>query len=166
MKNLLLVIGLVVGLGVSAFAQTSFIATNISTAVPVLLTTNRASIQSIELTSDKAVALQLFNIGTTNEPYFGTNYVTAAFTYRTSYSTNYVTSYVGNTGFTNWYTNAGLWTLTLTNAAATNALSPGFAGVVGANAYAVYPVDLLFERGIVARATTNCSIVINYRPGN
>lgn len=157
---------LVVGVAMSVVGQTATISTNIANATPVLLTTNRASIYSIEITSDKSVLVDFFNNNSVAAPVYGTNYVTAAYPYRISYSTNYVTSYIGNTGYTNWYTNAGIWTLTLTNAAATNALSAGFSATVGANTYAVYPVDLLFEKGIVVRGTTNANIVINYRPGN
>lgn len=164
MKKLILV-GLL-ALGLVGLSEAAVISTNIANGTPVLLTTNRASIYAISLTSDKAVNVEFFNIGTLAAPYYGTNRVNSAFVSRTTYPTNFVSSYVGQTGFTNWYTNAGSWTLLVTNAAATNALSPGFAAPVGANTYATYPVDLLFERGIVVRATTNVSVDILYRSGN
>lgn len=146
----------------SLFGATSF-STNIVTKGCYTLLTNAANVSVIELTSDKACLVDFYDQNTQADPYFGTNYATSAYAYRTTYPTNYVTSYVNSTGFTNWYTNAGVWTLTLTNAAATNVLAKATSLAVGANAYAVYPVDLIFNRGISIIASTNVSLAITYR---
>ena len=163
MKKLLLALTIV---GLASVSYAAQITTNIVTKGTYLLSTSRASVYSLTLTSDKSTLVELFDADSVADPYFGTNYVNAAYTYRTSYATNYVTSYVGQNGWTNWYTNAGIWTVTLTNAANTNALSPLISGVVGANTYVTYDVDAVFANGVVARASTNVSVVINYRPGN
>lgn len=152
-----------VGLVLTGSIRAAILSTNVANATPVLLSTNRAGIYGIELTSDKAVTVKFYDTGTTNEPYFGTNYVTAAYQSRIQYKTNFASSYIGQNGFTNWYTNVGLFTLNVTNAAATNQLNPGFVAVVGANQAVVYPVDLLFEQGVVVQATTNVSISVLYR---
>lgn len=161
MKKLLTLASLLL-LTSSVFGATAF-STNIVTKGTYLLVTNAAVVSTIELTSDKAVLVDFYDQNTIADPYFGTNYVASAYAYRTTYSTNYVTSYVNQLGYTNWYTNAGLWTLTLTNAASTNVLAKAGSYAVGANAYAVYPVDQIYNRGIVVTASTNVSIAITYR---
>jgi len=159
----ILAIGFAVSLAVSSFAAQ--ITTNVTTGGVVLLSTNRASIYSVEITSDKAVLVELFDQDSLAAPYYGTNYVNAAYPYRTTYATNYVTSYVGNNNFTNWYTNAGVWTLTLTNAASTNALTAAFSAATAANTYSLHTADVLMVNGVAMRTTTNASVVINYRTG-
>lgn len=128
-----------------------------------LLSTNRASVYQVEITSPYSAYVQLFDMDTLASPFYGTNYTNAAYVVNSSYATNYAYSFVGNNGYTNWYTNQGQWYITTTNSNGTNALSPLAAFVVGANAYAVYQVDALFNRGITLLANTNVSIVINYR---
>lgn len=164
MKKLLLTIGLCAAATFSTFAQFP-IATNTTLGGVHLLSTNRASIYSIELTSDKSVTVSLFDQDTLDAPYYGTNSVNAAYTISLRYPTNYVTSYIGQNGITNWYTNAGIYTYSSPVAANTNALTPGGVFVVGAGTYAVYNTDLLFTRGIVMVSTTNVSAVVNYRSG-
>lgn len=133
----------------------------------IIVTTNRASVYSVELTATANALVSFYDIDVTNAPYYGTNYVNASYVSRTSYTTNLVTSYVGYNGYTNWYTNQGIFTLTVTNAANTNALAPLLSAVVGANTLTTYSVDALFTRGIVAVASsgTNINIVVNYRSG-
>lgn len=146
----------------SVFGATTF-STNIVTTGIYLLVTNAANVYNIELTSDKAATVHFYDQSTMSAPYYGTNYVTTNYPYRLTYSTNYVTSYVGQSGYTNWYTNAGLWTLTITNSAATNVLDKAASFVVGANTYANYSTDLMFNRGVVVAASTNVSVIFTYR---
>lgn len=132
-----------------------------------LATTNRASVYQVTLTSSDNTTVKLFDSDSTAAPYYGTNYVNAAYTTRTTYPTNYVTSFVGYNGVTNWSTNAGIWTLTITNAANTNALTPKVVAVCAGNTYVVQDVDALFVRGIYVLSTsTNSSVVISYRSAN
>lgn len=134
----------------------------------ILITTNRASVYSIEITATANAVVKFYDIDATNDPYWGTNYVNSSYVSRNTYASNaIVSSFVGYNGYTNWYTNTGVYTVQTTNAANTNALQPMFAAVVAGNTYATYSVDALFVRGIAAVATsgTNVSIVINYRSG-
>ncbi len=132
-----------------------------------LATTNRASVYQIEVTSTDTATVKFFDSDSTAAPYYGTNYVNAAYVTRTTYPTNYVTSFVGYNGVTNWATNSGLWTISTTNAANTNALTPKIAAVVAGNTYVIQNVDALFVRGIYVLSTsTNTSVVISYRPAN
>lgn len=129
-----------------------------------LLSTNNISVTSVEITSPTTTTVQLFDCASVADPYFGTNYVTSAWVGRQSLATNLVSSYVGYNGYTNWYTNVGIYTITVTNAAATNALPAMGAFGVSANAYATYSFDALFTRGVCATiGATNASVVINYR---
>lgn len=106
----------------------------------------------------------LFDEYRTNAPYFGTNGVTGSYVSRSGYTTNMVTSYVGYNGYTNYYTNAGYFTYSVTNAAATNVLSPQgvFATVAGQITSASYP--MMFNQGGSIWATTNTTAIIYYIP--
>src|SRR5215471_7531163 len=84
----------------------------LATGTPTLLSTNRASVYQVEATSTGGGLIQLFDSDNTAAPYYGTNYVNAAYATRITYPTNYVTSFIGYNGFTNWYTNLGIWTIT------------------------------------------------------
>src|ERR1043166_2339147 len=129
-------------------SNAAVLATNVTTGGTFLLSTNRASIYQVELTSTASCRVDLFDSDSLADPYFGTNYVT---------------TYIGSNGFTNTVTNVGLWTLTLTNAANTNALPTLGSFVVGANTYAVYNVDELHARGVTFRSSTNVNLVLSYR---
>jgi hypothetical protein len=164
MKSFLTKILFIVALiGLTYSAHSAQIVVNATTNGYYLLSTNRASVYSFEITSTYPAVVTLYDCDSIAAPFYGTNYTNAAFTVRTTYPTNYVTSYVGTTGYTNWYTNAGVMTLTTTNAANTNALPSLASFVVAGGTYAVYNVDALFARGICATITTNASMVINYR---
>lgn len=157
-----------VGIGALLLASTAtaaVLSTNVTAGGVHLLSTNRASVYSIELTSDKAVTVDFYDCESLAAPYYGTNSTSAAYTTRSSYATNYVTSMIGYNGMTNWYTNAGIWTITSTNAAATNALPVMISTSVGANQSKTLLTDALFVRGITFRPSTNVSIIINYRSG-
>lgn len=145
------------------------ISTNLPANGTYLLSTNNASVYSVEITSSSVAMLQFFDMDSLAAPYYGTNSTNGAWVGRLTYPTNYVTSFIGYNGYTNYYTNVGMWTISQTNAASTNALSPLFTAVTAGNTYAVYNVDALFSRGIsvLANPCTNVSIVINYRaPGH
>lgn len=162
MKKLLLILGIVAAGYVKS--QAASIVVNGTTNGFYLISTNRASVYNVEVTSANPATIQLFDMDTVAVPFFGTNYTNAAFTYRITTNATQVTNYVGSNGYTNWFTNVGVYTVTLTNAANTNALPAMAAFVVAGGTYAVYNVDALFARGICATITTNASMVINYRP--
>lgn len=167
MKNLLLIGLAVFGIALQSDAAvlSGTILDNRAMANTIIMSTNRASVYQIEITATANTKVDFYDMDATNAPYWGTNYVNSAYATRVTYSTNLVTSFVGNNGYTNWYTNVGVYTLTVTNAANTNALSPMFSAVVAGNTYAVYNVDALFVRGVVAVATagTNVNLVVYYR---
>jgi hypothetical protein len=161
MKKLLLTF---VTLAAFAFqTQAETFATNILSGGTYILSTNRASIYQVELTSANACLVNFYDSDSLAAPFFGTNYVAGAFVSRTTFPTNIVSSYVGSNGFTNWYTNAGVFSLNVTNTQSTNQLPLMGAFVVAAGTYAVYNTDQLHVRGVTITTTTNVSIVVNYR---
>lgn len=166
MKNKILIgLSLIVGLAFASLSEAAVISTNVTTGGVFRLLNDRASVYSVIVSSDKACVVELFDQNSIVDPQWGTNYVSGLYLGRAQYATNYVTSYVGYNGFTNWYTNSGLWSYTITNAAATNALSPMGVFPVSANLAMVNTTDMLFVRGIVMRTSTNATVVINYRSG-
>lgn len=162
MKKLLAIL-LLASFGLTAFADS--IVVNGTTNGFYLISTNRASITSVELTGANPGTVQLFDSDTVAAPYFGTNYVNTNYLYRVTTNGTYVTNYVGYNGYTNWYTNVGVLTYTLTNAVFTNPLPVLGAFAIAGGTYAVYPADILCVRGISATITTNVTLVINYRKG-
>lgn len=166
MKKLLLIALSLIG-AAAVYGQSIVISTNLASGAVVLLTTNRAAAYSIELTSTSAGVVKLFDNDDTTAPSYGTNSVTAAYPYRISYPTNMLSTYVGSNGYTNYVTNVGIFSLTLTNAAATNAMSPLFSAAVGANVAVIHTTDAIFTRGITALCSgiTNGSITIYARSG-
>lgn len=163
MKKLILAGLLLVGFAVNA----ATISTNIVTPGAYVLSTNRASIYQIELLSPNAATVRLYDSNGNGTYFYNiTNYITAAYTNRISYTTNVTSSYVGSNGYTNWYTNAGLWSLSVSNVAATNAMSPRFVGVVPANLYNTYTVDILCPHGVAVYTTaSNTTVNVSYRTG-
>jgi hypothetical protein len=162
MKKLL---SIAVLIGLTVAANAAVFSTNIvaTASTNILLTTSRASVYSVELTSPASTMIELFDCDSVAAPYNGTNSTNASYVSRTTYATNIATSYVGANGYTNWYTNSGLWTVTTTNAASTNALTPQLTFVAQANTVGSYSTDALFTRGICVRCTTNVTLVINYK---
>lgn len=142
----------------AAILSTNYVGTN----AVALLSTNRASVYSIGLVATNAGTISIYDCDNIAVPLYGTNYTNGAWISRTSYATNLVTSYVGTTGFTNWYTNVGLFTATITNAAATNALSPLVVLPFGANQAVTYQIDALFARGVTILPSANVGIDIYY----
>lgn len=148
----------------STVSHAAVFSTNIANPGTFLLFTNRASVYNIEITCTANALVNFYDCDSLAAPFFGTNYTNASYVSRTTYSTNYVTSFVGYNGFTNWYTNAGVWTLTSTNAANTNALTPAFSVSSAANTYTTVNTDAVFARGVSVVVTgTNVSLVVNYR---
>src|SRR5438445_9988538 len=156
MKKFLSIIGIIGGFSIVANAAT--ISTNILGPGTFLLSTNRASVYQIELTGATSCAVNLYDCDNLAAPFYGTNYTAGAYNSRITYPTNYVTTFVGSNGFTNYYTNAGVWSLTITNAAVTNTLPIIGSFVVAGGTYAVYNTDMLFSRGISVNVNTNVSI--------
>jgi hypothetical protein len=167
MKKILLIAGMLALVALQSYG--AIIATNLTGGSPAqVLSTNRASIASVEISSVNNARVDLYDsdgTGTsTNGFYQITNQIIPVLSYRISYTTNLVTSYVGSNGYTNWYTNSGVFSLNITNSTpVTNTLSPLLSFVVSPNTYAVYNVDALFARGISSLANSNATIVINYR---
>lgn len=129
------------------------------------ITTNRINVTQIMLSSAATGVAQFYNMDNTNAPFFGMYYTNAPYWTRLSYSTNQVTSFVGQNGITNWYTNNYQYFYNVTNSAGTNELSPLAALAFTANLPVVLNVDMLCERGLTLRTTTNVSYVIYYNSG-
>lgn len=172
MKKILssILVGLLAVAG--AYGQSAIISTNIvAGAGNHLITTNRAKVYAIETTSTNAVSYRFFdNDNTTstgaslaNAGFWGTNVVTGAYVSRVSYPTNYAVAFTNNYGlaYTNTYT--GIWTLNVTNAAATNAMSPLVSVATGGAESRVTYTDAIFTRGIVLGSSGNGNITVYYR---
>jgi len=140
------------------------LSTNVVAGGMHLLSANRANIRNIVISSDKNVSVSLYDAASLADPYYGTNYTVGAYPTRLLYTTNYVKAYTNQFGIITYTTNAGLWSVTITNVAATNAL-PFTTFVVGANTAVSYDVDLLHVNGIAMWTTTNASVVLNYDSG-
>lgn len=175
MKKLSTLIG-VVGLGVTcAFGAggtgytgapaASVLTVTLAPNVPLVVLTNNVTVQGVSFLTPAGTGLvSLYDASTTNAPIYGTNYVTSSFISRASYMTNYVTSFVGYNGYTNWYTNNGVWTYNVTNAAATNALSPQSVYPVISGVISTYNSPVSIQQGLSLVATTNVTAFISYTP--
>ena len=170
MKRFILILSLT-GLMFNAEAQT-VISTNITGGAAVyLVSTNRVNAYAFEIAVTNLVTVTFYdNDDNSSVPtaastpgYFGTNIVTAAYISKIQFPTNIVTSYVNTSGYTNWFTNSMLWTLTTTNAAATNSLPIVTSIPVSANETRVVTFPANFVRGVLARVTGNASITIYAR---
>lgn len=127
-----------------------------------LILTNKSNIKQIELTSTVGALVTLYDQSSVADPYFGTNVVLNSYTNVSSYATNLITTYIGANGITNTFTNTGIFTVMSATVKATNELSPAAAYVVSGNSYAVYTADLLLNRGLCVRASSNVTGVIYY----
>jgi hypothetical protein len=170
MKRLILLLSLA-GLMLNANAQTT-VSTNITGGAAVyLVSTNRVNAYAFEVAATNQVTVTFYdNDDNSSVPsaastpgYFGTNIVTAAYISKVQYLTNIATSYINTSGYTNWYTNSMLWTVTSTNAAATNSLPVALSIPVSANETRVVTAPVNFVRGVLARVTGNASITIYAR---
>jgi len=160
-----------IGIAASAVAQSYVISTNIINGAGLhLITTNRTRVYSIEITTTNAYNLRFWdNDNTVNTPtstasgWWGTNFVNGAYITRSSYPTSYVQTYVSPQNFTNWYTNAGVWTVTATNAAGTNATTPLWTTATAGAETRVSYVDVVFSRGVLVYTTGNASVTLYCR---
>ena len=128
-----------------------------------LLKVGRADVDSIQLTSTNAYLARFYDQSTLAAPYYGTNYVTAEYSGRSTYATNYVTTWTNSTGVINYATNSGVWTVTTTVEAATNGLPAIVEANTVANAVSIYDVDAIFTKGIVAVVDGNVNITVTYK---
>lgn len=164
MKKLLLTIML--GSAFSFSIKAATIATNLpATNIVSLLTTNRASVYSLTLSSPKDTVVLFYDSDNIAAPFYGTNYTNGSFNYRVSTNITSATSFVGVNGYTNWYTNVGQVTYTLTNSGATSQLPIIGAMAVAAGTIQAKNVDWMFTRGISVLCNTNATIIIDYRTG-
>lgn len=171
MKKLLILALLTVATAVSSFAQNSVSLTLVNGATTYLIGTNRYKVYSIETTTTNAQTFKLWdNDNTNNIPsssaagWWGTNFVNGAYISRSTYATNVASSYVSPVGFTNWYTNAGIWSVTSTNVAATNAATPLVTVANGGAETRVTYANLILTRGAVVTSTGNGTITLYYSP--
>jgi hypothetical protein len=162
MKKLLNIITLATAL-FAINASAAVLSTNITVGnTAYLLSTKGLDVYQVIVTSDKAVTVEMWDMGTLAAPFYGTNVTNGAYVTRTSVATNYVTSYVGFTGYTNWYTNTGRWTVTNTVAAGTNAATPIQVVATSANVSSAYDTPFSVTRGLVVRPSTNATLVFYY----
>jgi hypothetical protein len=156
--------------GLSSFAQ-GILTTNLSASGTHLLTTNRIKVYQIEVATTNAQTFRFYDndnlthtgASLANSGFWGTNVVTGANYTRVSYPTNFATSFVGQTGFTNWYTNSGIYSLWVTNTQATNALAATATVATGGAETRLVGVDALFTRGVIIGGTGTGSITLYYR---
>ncbi len=173
MKKIILSLGLVVVSALSVNAQMpidSYISASLTTPGGALsgttnvflLTTNRVQLHTIQLLSTASGSALFYDSDNTNAPFYGLAYTNAPYVSFTVYPTNYVTSnYSTLTLTTNFLTNAGVYTLQVTNAANTNYLNPAYGIAWSANlAQQISGLNLVFARGITMRTTTNVNIIL------
>lgn len=165
----LLVLGALVGLSVSAYAQ-SILSTNITAGSGLhLITTNRAVVYAIEVSSTNSYRYDFYDNDSITPTsgatpgWYATNVVTGSYVSRSSYPTSYVQTYVSPNNFTNWYTNRGTWSILTTNSAATNTYPPTATVTTAGTETRVSYITATFARGIVLATTGNGSITIYYR---
>ena len=167
MKKILLVASLLL---IAASVNAATFITNIVTAANptngFVLLTSRANVTSIQLyTTEAGNIVKFHDTATWTAPDLGHRIANAAYVTRSGYATNMVESFVGNNGYTNWYTNTGYFTYSVTNAAATNDLPSLTTVGLNANQVTTVPVDLLFTKGVSVVANTNVTVILNYNTG-
>lgn len=168
MKYITSVVGLLL---IAASANAAVFSTNISQVLnnPAhrLMSTN-ANVYQIQIstTSASGAVVDFYDCNQLTAPAFGTNYTNAPYHSRTVFTTNYGVANVGATGTTNWITNSGIYTLSVSNAANTNLLPKMVSLAVGANQAVIADVDVTFTKGICVLPNTNISIILYYKPNN
>lgn len=166
MKRFVSIIGLLASVVISNGQQLIPWTTNIANGTCVLVTTNRLNIRQVQISAAQdSVKFEIFNNDSLATPKFGTNYTLSSYVSKNSYSTNIWSSFIDSGGVTNYYTNSGIFTYSVTNAASTNVLSPSFVGYAQPNTVISFNTDILNEKGTVIRASTNCSVVLYYNLG-
>lgn len=177
MKKLFITIGLVCFVGLTSKGQAAIdqvLAGTLTTPGGALsgttnvfqITTNRATVHRIQLSSSATGIIQMYDSDNTNAPFFGMFTTNDTYWTRSSYPTNYVTTYIsGLTGTTNVMTNSGVWTYFVTNAPNTNQMNASYAAPFTANiAFLDQNLNMTFARGITIRTTTNVNYSIWYTP--
>ena len=131
-----------------------------------ILTTNRAIVHSIQLSSTVTGIANFYDCDITNPPIYGVNYTNNTYWTRASYPTNLVTTYISPlTGTTNIFTNSGTFTYFVTNAPNTNNLPIQYSAPFAANLpYFQTGLNLVFARGIVMTTGTNVNYAIGFTP--
>lgn len=133
--------------------------------VPQIVLTNNVTVVGITLiTAATSSLVQFYDCPTLADPIKGTNYVTQAYFSRVGFPTNYVTSFVGYNGYTNWYTNQGYWTISVSNAPATNVLAPQASLFANNTTIASYNNSVSFQQGVSILASSNTTAIIYYIP--
>ena len=166
MKKLLAISFLLLGLSVhGAVFSTNILAgaNNYMTNGFVLLT-NRANVYSVSLltTVSSGALVSLVDSAEWGSPTYGYYYTNASYVSRGGYATNIVANMVGYNGYTNWFTNTGYFTYSITNAANTNVLPKLATYALQPNTVTTFPADIIFEKGISALVSTNVSIILYY----
>lgn len=165
MKKILLIASLLGFVAASQAQQVLVTNVNYTASGVYPVFTNRVNLLSVSLVSPNNNTLVEFFNAVTNAPYNGTNKVVPAYTSKGTAQSNVVTSYIqADTGITNWYTNAGLFTYLVTNSAATSALAPS-AVFIGGSQPITYQTSALLEKGLSIRTSTNANVVIYYNYG-
>lgn len=153
----------ILGFATAAQAQLT-VSTNVVAGTYVLLST-RATIKSVQIMATNNTVVEFYDQNTVAAPYYGTNVVVGAYQSRTSYTTNYAYSYIDFGGYTNWYTNSGIATVLVTNAAATNRLPISGAFSATANDMGDYQnLNILCARGVVIRTPLAAVVTVTYWP--
>lgn len=134
--------------------------TNLTAGGQFTLLTAPSKISQIQVMSGaNNVTVQFYDNNVTN-----LTFTNAAYTNQINYISNVVYSSVSPlTGMTNLQTNSMLVS-SITNVAANTNNLPTWNVAAMANTLATYPVNLLFDRGISINASTNCTVLISYRP--
>ena len=166
----LFIAALITVTGLSSFAQ-GLLVTNLSASGTHLLTTNRVRIYQVEVAATNAQTFRFYDndnathtgASLANPGFWGTNFVSGLSYTRVTWPSNVVSSFVGQTGFTNWYTNSGMFSLLVTNVQTTNVMSPLVSIATGGAETRLVGVDALFTRGVVIGGTGAGSITLYYR---
>jgi hypothetical protein len=141
------------------------VAATLAANTPLIILTNNVQIVNLQVSVPSGSGIvSIYDCTNAAAPIYGTNFVTSMYVYQTQYPTNFVTSYVGYNGYTNWYTNVGLWTATVTNAASTNALAPQAQLPVYANMINQLTTPVMCNLGVSVVSTVACSVTLSYIP--
>lgn len=160
LKTLSLLIGLAVLISVSSRIHAASASLTTTTNYSYNLLSVPASVSSVNIASGSgALTVKFYDTTATNLLYTNGSYVS-----RSTYISNIVNNYTTTTGITNYTTNRVAYTLTVTNAAATNTLPVAAVWSIPANTEIVLDVDLKFSKGIVVNANTNATVNIVYYP--
>lgn len=144
----------------SVTSQAAVFTTNITSAGGnFILLTNACRISQIQIIGiTNLVLVDFFDSKTSS-----TNYTNASYVSTTTYATNITTTNISPlNNYTNFTTNIGVYTLTVTNSAGTNP-APYYTFAAPAATIATYPVNFINNRGVLVRVSTNATISLTYR---